>query len=101
MRVQNQNNGKWEKATIQEKVNPRSYTINTETGKVIRRNRRHIRESPEPKKSVTFAEPIESEAIITSEKSVEKKELKKLKLVKRTNLVKNQSTYLLKPDLEG
>ena len=86
MRVQNQDTGKWGKATIQEKVNPRSYTMHTETGEGIRKNRRHIQESPKQKKSVTFAEPIQSDAVITNERINEKRK-KKLKLVKRTILL--------------
>ncbi|XP_049273470.1 uncharacterized protein LOC125759154 [Rhipicephalus sanguineus] len=42
------NHGRWEiKAQVQDLVAPRSYTVLTEDGRVFRRNRQHLRKTPE------------------------------------------------------
>ena len=44
VRVQNTDSGRWEKAVVVSDCNePRSYIVNTDEGKTLRRNRVHIR----------------------------------------------------------
>ena len=48
VRVQNQETGKWEEGRIVHKRSePRSYDVDTHSGHVLRRNRRHIRQTRE------------------------------------------------------
>ena len=48
IRVQNQETGKWERGRITKKrPEPRSYEVETESGQILRRNRRHIRGTEE------------------------------------------------------
>ena len=64
VRVQNTDSGHWEKATVISDCNqPRSYILNTEDGKNLRRNRVQIRESSEPPatKHIRFANPCVSD----------------------------------------
>ena len=51
VRIQDQHSGTWTVAKVVEKcVEPRSYVIETPNGAQIRRNRKHIKEIPEPYK---------------------------------------------------
>ncbi|KAM7296913.1 hypothetical protein ISCGN_022068 [Ixodes scapularis] len=46
--VQILNNGRWQrKAQVQGLVAPRSYTVLTEDGRILRGNRQHLRKTPE------------------------------------------------------
>ena len=58
--IQNSQYGQWEKAKVLSKCEePRSYLVSTPEGQTYRRNRVHLRESPQPspKKNVRFTEP--------------------------------------------
>ncbi|OWF45053.1 hypothetical protein KP79_PYT26333 [Mizuhopecten yessoensis] len=39
----------WKQGTVQKEVSKRSYTVETSSGRVLRRNRRHLRKSAEVK----------------------------------------------------
>ncbi|XP_014668373.1 PREDICTED: uncharacterized protein K02A2.6-like [Priapulus caudatus] len=48
VRIQEESTSKWQPAVVTEKLTaPRSYEIKTTNGSTLRRNRRHIRETPE------------------------------------------------------
>ena len=58
IRFQNNQSGQWEKAKVLSKCEePRSYVVETPEGQIMRRNRVHLRESPQPspKKHVRFS----------------------------------------------
>ena len=60
VRIQNSQSGQWEKAKVLSKCEePRSYLVSTPEGQTYRRNRVHLRESPQPspKKNVRFTDP--------------------------------------------
>ena len=50
--------GRWFKARVERQVDVRSYEVRTEDGKVLRRNRRHLRNSKEPAHIRDNLEPI-------------------------------------------
>ncbi|XP_063592470.1 uncharacterized protein K02A2.6-like [Penaeus indicus] len=50
VRVQDHISGRWTPATVVEKSQePRSYIVETQDGGILRRNRRHIKQTPQPK----------------------------------------------------
>ena len=59
IRVQHPNSGRWEPATVvDQRPEPRSYTIRAQNGAVYRRNRRHLRSlSPSPARTPAETEP--------------------------------------------
>ena len=57
IRIQDQSSHLWKPASVQEVCDePRSYVVATPTGSVLRRNRRHIAEAPQPRRSVSGGE---------------------------------------------
>ena len=61
IRVQHPQSGRWEPATIvDQRPEPRSYTIRANNGAIYRRNRRHLRSiSPSPARSPARSEPAQ------------------------------------------
>lgn len=50
--------GRWFKARVEQQVDVRSYEVRTEDGRILRRNRRHLRSSKEPACVRVNPEPI-------------------------------------------
>ena len=71
VRYQAQLNGPWIPAqVVQKSAEPRSYILSTPNGKIIRRNRVHIKETGELcKRTVTFSDPIAQKGPTLTEKS--------------------------------
>ncbi|XP_037794447.1 uncharacterized protein K02A2.6-like [Penaeus monodon] len=64
VRVQDHITGRWTPATVIEKSQePRSYIVETQNGGILRRNRRHIRQTPQPR----YLIPEEDHQVIPEE----------------------------------
>jgi len=59
-RIQDHITGRWTTATVVEKSHePRSYIVETQIGGILRRNRPHIRQIPQPEHPVPQENPVE------------------------------------------
>ncbi len=68
--IQDPHNGKWERGTVEETCKePRSYKVETPNGNILRRNRRHLRETTETGSArETEGSARETETTATSER---------------------------------
>ena len=72
VRIQDHVSGRWNKATVKERREPRSYLVESQSGNTLRRNRIHIRETAPARRLVRFADDPVSEVQVSQTQPAER-----------------------------